>query len=204
MEEQKRQLSSWNDHIGDMQASYHDRTLKCFAYVLDGGTCLRGNTMQAYAELNRQIGSLLQSLSHNQLAVQIHPNANVQAKAQVGLECFVGENTNIAEKTTIKNCIIGSNCKILEKVHLSNCVVMNNVIINSLNNISGSIICDDVETGQNCQLKDCIVSIGHHFNTEGGKLKFCFILMKFNFFPFFTEKRTNEIIGGDHGKMMEI
>ena len=104
--------------------------------------------------------------------MQIHPNAAVQAKAQVGLECFVGENTNIAEKTTIKNCIIGSNCKIYEKVRLTNCVIMNNVTIKSLNNINGSIIGDDVETCQKCELTDCVVSKGHHFNDEGGILFF--------------------------------
>ena len=46
---------------------------------------------------------------------------------------------------------------------------MNNVTINSLNIISGSIICDDVETSQNCEIKDCIVSRGHHFGSDGGK-----------------------------------
>ena len=107
------------------------------------------------------------------------------AKAQLGLESFVGENTYIAEKTTIKNCIIGANCKINEKVRLTNCVIMNNVTISSLNIISGSIICDDVETSQNCEIKDCIVSRGHHFGSDG-------------------EKHTNEVIGGNDDRMMEI
>jgi len=186
LEEQKQKLSSWNDHSGDLKGAYHNRMLKCFAYVIDGaGTCLRCNTMQSYWELNQQIGTLLPSLSHNQLGIQIHPNANVQAKAQLGLESFVGENTYIAEKTTIKNCIIGANCKINEKVRLTNCVIMNNVTISSLNIISGSIICDDVETSQNCEIKDCIVSRGHHFGSDG-------------------EKHTNEVIGGNDDRMMEI
>ena len=34
----------------------------------------------------------------------------------------------------------------------------------------GSIICDDVETSQNCEIKDCIVSRGHHFSQDGGKV----------------------------------
>ena len=107
------------------------------------------------------------------------------AKAQLGLESFVGENTYIAEKTTIKNCIIGANCKINEKVRLTNCVIMNNVTSCSLNIISGSIICEDVETSQNCEIKDCIVSRGHHFGSDG-------------------EKHTNEVIGGNDDRMMEI
>ena len=168
MNDRKTNLSSWNDHHDSLSGAYHHRSLKLYAYVIDGGTCIRANTMQSYWELNQQITNLLPTLSHNQLAIQMHPNANVQAKAQVGLECFVGENSYIAEKTTIKNCIIGANCKINEKVKLTNCVIMNNVVINSLNNISGSIICDDVETSEKCEIKDCIVSKGHHFNPEGG------------------------------------
>ena len=184
MDQQKLNLSSWNDHQGDMKGPYQNRSLKCFAYVLEGGTCLRANTMQAYTELNRQITNLLPTLSHNQIGLQIHPNANVQPKAQLGLECFVGENTNIAEKTTIKNCVIGANCKIHEKVRLTNCIIMDNVTVNSLNNISGSILCDDIQTANNCEIKDCIVSKGHVFS-DG-------------------EKRANEILGDDESKMMEI
>ena len=44
---------------------------------------MRANTMQAYCELNRQIASLLPTLSHNQLPIQMHPNTNDQPKAQV-------------------------------------------------------------------------------------------------------------------------
>jgi len=168
MDSQKRELSSWNDHNDDLTGAYHHRLLKCYGYVMDG--CNRCNTMQSYWELNHQITNLLPTLSHNQSALQIHPNANVQAKAQVGFECFVGENSFIAEKTTLKNCVIGANCKINEKVRLTNCVIMNNVTINSLNNISGSIICDDVVTTEKCEIKDCIISKGYHFKPEGGNL----------------------------------
>ena len=46
---------------------------------------------------------------------------------------------------------------------------MDNVTVHSLNNISGSILSDGVETQGNCELKDCIVNRGHHFNEIGGK-----------------------------------
>ena len=98
---------------------------------------------------------------------------------------MVGEETTISEKTTLKNCSIGSNCIIEPKVRLTNCVIMNNVTISSLNIISGSIICDDVETSPNCEIKDCIISKGHHFGSDG-------------------EKHTNEVIGGNDDRMMEI
>jgi translation initiation factor eIF-2B subunit gamma len=82
---------------------------------------------------------------------------------------LVGENTLIAEKTTIKNCVIGANCKIDEKVRLTNCIIMDNVTISALNNLTGSIICEGTDTCTNIELKDCIVSRGHHFS-EGGNL----------------------------------
>ena len=47
---------------------------------------------------------------------------------------------------------------------------MDNVTIRSLNNINGSILSDGVETYEKCELKDCIVSKGHSFNKDGGKL----------------------------------
>ena len=34
LEEQKQKLSSWNDHSGDLKGAYHNRMLKCFAYVI--------------------------------------------------------------------------------------------------------------------------------------------------------------------------
>ena len=55
MVEQTRNLSSWNDHIGDMKGAYRNRPLRCFAYVMDGGTCIRANTLHAYVELNRHV-----------------------------------------------------------------------------------------------------------------------------------------------------
>ncbi len=211
MKRQIQELSSWNDHVGDLKDAYRNRPLRCYAYVMEGGTCLRANNMHTYVELNRQITSLLPSLVPEAAnPVLIHPNANIQAKAQVrlevtimrvqsldrtiqklffsfaqvGFECLVGENTNISEKTTIKNCVIGANCQVNEKVRLTNCIIMDNVTVSSLNNISGCIVMDGTETCPNLELKDCIVSRSHEF-VKG-------------------EKRNHEVLGGEHGKMMEI
>ena len=54
---------------------------------------------------------------------------------------------------------------------------MDNVTIRSLNNINGSILSDGVESCEKCELKDCIVSKGHIFNKDGGKLKFDYLLI---------------------------
>ena len=76
-------------------------------FLSDGaGTCLRCNTMQSYWELNQQIGTLLPSLSHNQLGIQIHPNANVQGRF---LKLYIFFK---AESVYSKNC--QNSCRILE------------------------------------------------------------------------------------------
>ena len=75
----------WTDQncFGHIERTRHNKWFShTITYILsDGaGTCLRCNTMQSYWELNQQIGTLLPSLSHNQLGIQIHPNANVQGR----------------------------------------------------------------------------------------------------------------------------
>jgi hypothetical protein len=63
--------------------------------------------MQSFWELNQQIGTLLPSLSHNQLGIQIHPNANVQGRFFKTIFCLSkneGEQISKAEAVYSKNC----------------------------------------------------------------------------------------------------
>lgn len=48
-----REYSSWNDHCGDLEDSYHGNS--CYGYIMDGGFCIRANTMWDYCEANRQV-----------------------------------------------------------------------------------------------------------------------------------------------------
>lgn len=169
MAEQTRDLSSWNDHIGDLKDAYRGRPLRCYAYIMEGGTCMRANNMYTYCELNRRMTSLLNTVAPpNTEQVLIHPNSQIQPKAQLGLECMVGANTLISDKTTIKNCVLGSNCKVEEKVRLTDCIIMDNVVVKSGCNVQGSLLCDGVVLAENCDIKDCVVSKVHVFS-EGAK-----------------------------------
>ncbi|XP_056019961.1 translation initiation factor eIF-2B subunit gamma-like isoform X2 [Ostrea edulis] len=49
-----RDMSSWNDHRGDMADCYHGDKIRCYAYIQDGGLCTRVNTIASYSEANRQ------------------------------------------------------------------------------------------------------------------------------------------------------
>ena len=50
-----RDLSSWNDHHGDMADCYHNSMIRCYAFTLSGGFCLRANSLVTYCEANRQV-----------------------------------------------------------------------------------------------------------------------------------------------------
>ena len=50
-----REYSSWNDHHGDLDECYHGDKIRCYAYIMDGGFCLRANTLLTYCEANRQV-----------------------------------------------------------------------------------------------------------------------------------------------------
>lgn len=54
-----RDLSSWNDHHGDMADCYHGDKIRCYGYIQEGGLCLRTNTVSSYSEANRQVSLLL-------------------------------------------------------------------------------------------------------------------------------------------------
>lgn len=77
-------LSNWNDHSGDLSGAYHQRQLRCYAYVMDTGICIRANNLYAYCELNRMAGRLMAVFEKgSNQGEYIHPNSQVQPKAQV-------------------------------------------------------------------------------------------------------------------------
>jgi translation initiation factor eIF-2B subunit gamma len=58
----------------------------------------------------------------------IHRTSEIKS-TQIDDSCIVGEQTSIAEKTSIKNCNIGAHCQIEPKVRLTQCILMNGVKI---------------------------------------------------------------------------
>lgn len=52
-----REMSQWNDHRGNLLGPYQDHSIRCYAYVMKDGFCLRANTIASFCELNRQVGS---------------------------------------------------------------------------------------------------------------------------------------------------
>lgn len=49
-------LSSWTDHIGDMDGPYHDTKTRCYVHIAGPAQlCLRANTITDYYEANKQV-----------------------------------------------------------------------------------------------------------------------------------------------------
>ena len=50
------QMSAWNGD-GDVHGGNRDNDdMRCYAYVMEGGICVRSNTLVTYCEANRQVG----------------------------------------------------------------------------------------------------------------------------------------------------
>ena len=48
-------MSTWIDHKGDMEDCFHGDKIRCYAYTVTGGLCVRTNTVATYCETNRQV-----------------------------------------------------------------------------------------------------------------------------------------------------
>ncbi|XP_070564371.1 translation initiation factor eIF2B subunit gamma-like isoform X2 [Ptychodera flava] len=164
-----RQMSTWNDHTGDMAECYHSNVIRCYAHVVEDGFCIRANTLAAYVDANRNMPGYWASNPDVNL---IHSAANVKNKSQVGHDCMIGEGSSVSDKVSIKKSIIGKHCNIGDKVKISSSVVMDHVTIAEGCTIHGSVICSDSHINEHCDIKDSLVGSSQtidaksKFNTE--------------------------------------
>lgn len=54
-----KEYSPWIDHTGDMADCFHGEKIRCYAYIQDGGFCVRANTLGTYCEANRQVSQVV-------------------------------------------------------------------------------------------------------------------------------------------------
>lgn len=48
---------------------------------------------------------------------------------QVGVDCLIGPDTQVGEKSSIKHSVIGSSCVVRDRVTITNCLLMNSVTV---------------------------------------------------------------------------
>lgn len=162
-----REMSTWIDHEGDMEDCYHNNKIRCYAYIQDGGFCVRTNTIAAYSESNKQIPRLLPNLAPSLEISNIHPAATVKNKSQVGGDCLIAEGTLLGDKSSVKRSIVGKHCKIGDKCKIANSVIMDYVTISDSCSVTGSIVGSNVHINEKCEVKDCIVGAGQSLNAMG-------------------------------------
>uniref|UniRef100_A0AAR2LCI6 Translation initiation factor eIF2B subunit gamma n=1 Tax=Pygocentrus nattereri TaxID=42514 RepID=A0AAR2LCI6_PYGNA len=168
--------SCWNDHRGDMSEAYHGGQLRCYAHIMEDGTCYRVNTLAAYVEANRVAPKLFEE-------PPVHPSAVISERSLVGGDSIIGAFCQIADKTSIKRSTIGTSTTVKEKVKVTNSIIMNGITIEEGCNIQGSVICNNAVIGRGADLKYCLVGSGQRIEAEA--------------------ERTNEVIVGSD-QLMEI
>ncbi|KAI4891083.1 hypothetical protein NFI96_002685, partial [Prochilodus magdalenae] len=152
--------SCWNDHRGDMSEAYHGGQLRCYAHIMEDGTCYRVNTLAAYIEANRVAPKLFEE-------PPVHPSAVISERSLVGGDSIIGALSQIADKTSIKRSTIGASTTVKEKVKITNSIIMNGVTIEEGCNIQGSVICNNAVIGRGADLKYCLVGSGQCIEAEG-------------------------------------
>ncbi|XP_076353550.1 eukaryotic translation initiation factor 2B subunit gamma [Tachypleus tridentatus] len=151
------ELSTRCNQWGSLDDYSHEDQIRCYGYIMKDGLCVRANTLGSYAELNRLIPKVWDSVTGNS---ERPTSASLsRSKSQGGDDSMVGEGTNIADKVTIKRSIIGNHCQLKEKVRLFNCVVMDHVTVEEGSTLQSCILCSNAFVGKGSELKDCIV--GH-------------------------------------------
>ncbi|XP_050525603.1 translation initiation factor eIF-2B subunit gamma [Daktulosphaira vitifoliae] len=140
--------------------------IKCYAYIMDSNIGMRANTLYDYYKINKIISKL--SIDIGNEKDKISSEADILSNQLDKESCFVGPNTKIMEKTSIKNSSIGARCTINSKTRLTDCILMNGVIIEERCVLHNCIICHDAIISAGCELKDCLIS-GNFKVPPGGK-----------------------------------
>ncbi|XP_025198720.1 translation initiation factor eIF-2B subunit gamma [Melanaphis sacchari] len=146
--------------------SNFEEIIKCYACVIDSNIGIRANTLYDYCRINKIIHKLNINLGDEK--DKISPDAEILSNQFDKETCFVGPNTKIMEKTSIKSSTIGSRCTINSKTRITDCILMNGVTIEERCVLHNCIVCHDAVISAGCELKDCLIS-GNFKVPPGGK-----------------------------------
>jgi translation initiation factor eIF-2B subunit gamma len=157
---------------------------RCITYIApDGGYCQRANTLQGYADINREIlmpetaskflspstslspagtptanagrGKGGEELIKEFSTAFIGTGVSLGVKVAIGAGSMVGEGCSLGDKSSVKRSVIGRNCILGSNTKVINCVLM-----------------DAITVGDNVHLQNCIISSGCTLNT-GATLRDC-------------------------------
>jgi translation initiation factor eIF-2B subunit gamma len=89
------------------------------------------------------------------------PEKVAQRSTITRVDCLVGENTTVEEKSVIKESVVGSNCRIGSGSRLTKCLVMDDVTVGERCTLTGCIIGRKTKIGKDVDLRDCEVQDGN-------------------------------------------
>lgn len=149
------------------------RAMWCNAYIASKEAyCGRANTLQAYAEVNRDLTSfelasrLLTEKPNSRFENFVHESVQLGSKATVSAGCVVGKGSVLGDKCSVKRSIIGTTCKLGNSVKIVSSIVMDDVIVEEGSHIQNSIICSGSHLQARCSVRDCKVGPGFQLAEE--------------------------------------
>lgn len=132
--------------------------LSVYALVNENGFCMRVNTLSSFVEANRLMSRSVSLVAPNLADVPlVHASVKIEERTQIGADSMVAEDTCIGTKVSVKRTIIGKRCTVGNNVKLANCIILDNVAVKDGCTANNSVICDGVEFGEKCSLKDCLI-----------------------------------------------
>jgi translation initiation factor eIF-2B subunit gamma len=152
-----------NDNGGTQKSEW-----MCTAYVApEGSYCQRANTLQGYADVNREAVTpelalkLIRETPHARGENFLAPGVTLGTKATVGGACMVGSESILGDKCSVKRSVIGRGCSLGGGVKIINSVLMDNVQVGANCIIQNSILCKGCVLQAGAQVKDCQVGPGY-------------------------------------------
>jgi translation initiation factor eIF-2B subunit gamma len=140
----------------------------CTAYVApEGSYCQRANTLQGYADVNREAVTpelalkLIRETPHARGENFLAPGVTLGTKATVGGACMVGSESTLGDKCSVKRSVIGRGCSLGSGVKIINSVLMDGVQVGDNCHIQNSIVCKGCVLQSGAQVKHCQLGPGY-------------------------------------------
>ncbi|PRW60694.1 translation initiation factor eIF-2B subunit gamma [Chlorella sorokiniana] len=135
---------------------------QCCAYLApEGSFCLRANTLQGYADCNRDVitpqnaPKVLREDPNSSYENFVPGSVALGQRAHVAAATMVGPDTVLEDRVSVKRSVVGSGCSLGTGTKVVN-----------------SVLGDDVRTGTNCAIHNCVIASGCTLG-EGARLRDC-------------------------------
>ncbi|KAL4856779.1 Propionyl-CoA carboxylase alpha chain [Chlorella vulgaris] len=174
-------LGGGNGGVGGIKPEWY-----CCTYLAPAGSfCQRANTLQGYADVNRDVLSP-QNAAHT-LREEMNPkfdnfvasNVSMGSRVNVSPASMIGPSCELGDRSSVKRSVVGSGC-----------------VIGTGSKVVNSVLHDDVRLGPSCTVHNCILSSGVSLG-EGVRLRDCQLAPGYSV-PAGAEF-TEEVLPGGYG-----